>query len=84
MALLLYAVILQGVIPDLSGHLLIVSMMKVPAAIFMAKVLDILAPATPTRWMRLRGVPRGGGITVKCYHDVDRLCGLGAFGEFGH
>ena len=37
--LVLYAVILQGVIPDPAGHLLTASLMNAPAAIVMAKVM---------------------------------------------
>ena len=55
--LVLYASILEGVIPDPAGHLLTASMMNAPAAIVMAK---LFLPSSTTIGHEVLDIPRSG------------------------
>ena len=59
--LVLYAVILQGVIPDPAGHLLTASLMNAPAAIVMAKVM---IPGIVSVDAEVLDIPRSGDASA--------------------
>lgn len=59
--LVLYAVILQGVIPDPAGHLLTASLMNAPAAIVMAKVM---IPGAASVEAEVLDIPQSGDASA--------------------
>lgn len=59
--LVLYAIVLDGVIPDPAGHLLTASLMNAPAAIVMAKVM---IPGSSTENAEALDIPRSGDASA--------------------